>query len=252
MDMHGKKIFVAGASSGIGRATAIMIGNQGGKVILNGRSRERLDETRSMMAGEGHFVMPYDLLQFDGIKQYIRSCIEVDGLKFDGLVFCAGMTRGCSVRMTNMDLLKQIMIENVSTYAALLKVFSSKQVLNNGGAIVALSSAATIHCDKSLAMYASSKAGVEAFSRVASKEFVSRKIRVNTVCPEMTDTPLTRGFFGSVSQENMEMFYPLGPLAPDDVANIIVFLLSDLSSKITGQTIHLSAGNDGRPIDWVI
>lgn len=252
MDMHGKKILVVGASSGIGRATAIMISKLGGKVVLNGRNRERLDETRSKMVGDGHFVMPYDLLQLDGIKQYIRSCIEVDGVKFDGLVFCAGIARECSVRITNMDMLKHMMEENICTYAALLKEFSSKRVLNSGGAIVALSSAATIHCDKALAMYASSKAGVEAFSCVAAKEFVSRKIRVNSVCPEMTDTPLTSAFFGSVSQEQMNMFYPLGPLFPEDVANVVVFLLSDLSSKVTGQRIYLSAGNDGRPIDWVI
>ncbi len=252
MDLNGKKFFVAGASSGIGRATAIMIGKLGGKVVLNGRSVEKLNATRSMMAGDGHFVMPYDLLQFDGMKQYVRNCVEMIGDKFDGLVFSAGIAGSSyAIRMGNIEALKRVLEVNFYTYAALMKEFSSKQVLKNGGAVVAVSSSVTTHWDKSMFMYASSKSGVEAISCVAAREFVSRKIRVNTVCPEMTNTPMTKNFFENMSEEQRTAYYPLGALNPEDVANTIVFLLSDMSSKITGQKIYLSAGNDGRPIDYI-
>lgn len=250
MDLNGKKIFVAGASSGIGQATAIMISKLGGKVVLNGRSEEKLNATRSMMAGDGHFVMPYDLLQFDGMKQYIKNCVETDGVLFDGLVFSAGASTGSAIRVEKLESFKYMMELNFLSYAALLKEFSSKRVLNNGGSIVAISSSITVHYDKTCGAYACSKSAVEAISNVASQEFVRRKVRVNSVCPEITRTPMTRYYFENVSQERSNAYYPLGVLAPEDVANTIVFLLSDMSSKITGQKIYLSAGNDGRPIDY--
>lgn len=250
MDLNGKKIFVAGASSGIGQATAIMISKLGGKVVLNGRSEEKLNATRSMMAGDGHLVMPYDLTRFDGVKQYIKSCTEIDGILFDGLVFSAGATKGSAIRVEKLESFKNMMEANFLSYAALLKEFSSKRILKNGGSIVAISSSITVHYDKACSAYACSKSAVEAISNVASQELVSRKIRVNSVCPEITRTPMTRYYFENVSQERSDAYYPLGVLAPEDVANTIVFLLSDMSSKITGQKIYLSAGNDGRPIDY--
>lgn len=253
MNLCHKKILVAGASSGIGRAAAVMISKLGGKVVLNGRSQERLDETRSMMEGEGHFVMPYDLLQGDGIKQYIKSCVEIDGTPFDGLVFSAGTAgRAATIHIERMEEIKRVMEMNFFTYAALLKEFSSKRVLRNGGAIVALSSCITTHWDKSTFAYACSKSALEAASSIASREFAARNIRVNSVCPEMTNTPMVKSFFQNVPLEQRNIFYPLGALTPEDVANTIVFLLSDRSSKITGQKFYLSAGNDGRPIEYII
>ena len=252
MELNGKKIFVAGASSGIGQATAIMISKLGGKVVLNGRNEERLNETRSMMEGDGHLVMPYDLLQFEGVNRYIRKCVEIDGISFDGLVFSAGVSLGSVIRMTKLDSFRNIMEQNFLPYAALLKEFSSKKVLKNGGSIVALSSSATVHFDKAHSAYACSKNAIEAISNVASHELVRRKIRVNSVCPEMTRTPMTQDYFGTVSQEKRDAHYPLGALEPEDVANTIVFLLSNMSSKITGQKIYLSAGNDGGPINYIL
>lgn len=253
MDLNGKKIFVAGASSGIGQATAIMISQLGGKVILNGRSEEKLNATRAMMVGDGHFVMPYDLLQFDGIKQYIKNCLATDGALFDGLVFSAGVAaRTVGIRAEKLDSFQYIMEKNFLPYVALLKEFSSKRTLKDGGSIVSISSSITVHYGKGSSTYACSKSALEAISNVASRELVERKIRVNSICPEMTRTPMVSYYFETVSQEKSDAYYPLGALSPEDVANAIVFLLSDMSSKITGQKIYLSAGNDGRQIDYVL
>ncbi len=253
LTLQDKKIMVAGASSGIGQAAAVLISRLGGSVVLNGRDVGRLDATLSMLEGDGHHVMPFDLVEFSGIKQYVKDCVKIDGRRFDGLVFCAGKTNGAPIRSENTDQIADVMKANFLTYAALLTEFVSRKVLNDGGSIVALSSSATKHCDKSLFRYASSKAAVETASTVAANELSRRKIRVNVVLPEMTDTPLTHDhFFAAVPPEEIDRFYPLGGLTAMDVANTIIFLLSDMSAKITGQKFYLSAGNDGRPIDYIL
>lgn len=252
LDLTGRKYLITGASSGIGRATAVLVSQLGGKVVLNGRNRERLHETLTLLSGEGHCIMPYDLAGLGGIKAYVDGCIRTDGQRLDGLVFAAGMGAGSVIHAENLKNLQRVMEVNFLPYFAMLKVCSSKRILNDGGAIVAVSSRAAGNPDKAQVSYAGSKAALDAASEVAALEFAKRKVRVNTVRPEMVDTPMSAAFFESVSPEQQEEFYPLGPLTAEDVAQTIVFLLSDMSRKITGQHICLSAGNDGRPIDFLV
>ena len=134
----------------------------------------------------------------------------------------------------------------------LLKEFSSRKVLNDAGSIVALSSRAALFPEKFLSRYATTKAAINITSNIAAQEFAKRKIRVNTICPEMVKTPMTEYFFSSVSQEQLNKFYPLGHLETSDVSDMIIFLLSDMSKKITGQNFYLSAGNAGTAIDGYI
>lgn len=141
---------------------------------------------------------------------------------------------------------------NCVTYVALLKEFASKRVLNNQGSIVAVSSSNTKQLSKSGMSYTASKAALEAVSAIAAKELVGRGIRINTVLPEATVTPMTIKFQNNTTEEQKKQWYPLGTLTAEDVANTIIFLLSDTSRKLTGQNIYLSAGNDGRPIDCII
>lgn len=252
LNLEGEKYLVTGASSGIGQATAILISKLGGKVILNGRSGERLNQTYSKMEGEGHHVMPFDLTNQEGIKTYIDSCLKIDDQRLDGVVFAAGIGGGSVLRAENLENLQHIIEANFLPYFSILKACSSRRVLNDGGSIVAISSRAAKNPDKAQLSYASSKAALDTASEVAALEFAKRRVRVNTVRPEMVDTPMGAAFFESVSPEQQKEFYPLDPLTAEDVANTIAFLLSDMSSKITGQHIYLSAGNDGRPIDFLI
>lgn len=252
LNLTGKKILITGASSGIGQATAQMVSQLGGKVVLTGRDRTRLNHTLSILDGTGHYAIPYDFLDFDGTKTYVEECIRYDAQRFDGLVFSIGIAGGTVTRMENFENLQRIMATNYYTYFNLLRIFSSKKVLNDCGSVVAVSSAAVEHFDKSQVSYASSKAALEAASAVAAKEFVSRKVRVNTVRPEMTVTPMATHFQNNTTADQRDRLYPLGMLTAEDVANMIVFLLSDMSLKLTGQNIYLSAGNDGRPINYIV
>lgn len=246
----GKKYLVTGASSGIGQAAAILISKFGGRVILNGRNEERLHQTLSHMDGEGHHIMPFDLTNLDGIKRYVKDCIDVDGRRFDGMVFSTGIGGGVPIRIEKLDNLKNMMEVSFYPYFALLKEFSSRRVLNDNSSIVAVSSSCIVWPGKSQMSYASGKAALDLSSRIAAKEFLSRKVRVNTVRPIALKSMMTDVFFSQATDEELKENYPLGVLDADDVANSIVFLLSNMSSKITGQNIFLSAGGDGSPMDF--
>ncbi len=247
--LKGKKYLVTGSSSGIGRAVACKIAEQGGSVVLTGRNMERLQETKELLQGDNHYTISYEMSNLDGIKEFVAKSIAIDGRRFDGLVFSTGLARTSLLRMEKISQILKITKVNYLSFAVLLTEFASKKVLNNNGSIIALSSSATIHSDKSQGIYTASKAAIEGICRVAAKEFANRGIRVNAVCPEMVHTTMTQDFFSNTSQQQRKILYPLGDITPEDVADTIIFLLSEQSKKITGQKIYISSGNDGRPIE---
>lgn len=252
LDLFNKKYLVVGASSGIGRAIAILISKLNGKVVLTGRNEEKLQETLSMMSGSNHLIVRYDMNDVLGIKKFVKECMHKIGGKFDGLIFSAGIERCIPIRGENIERIREFYNVSCISYFSLLKEFSSKQVLSDGGSIVAISSRSALFPEKGFLGYGTAKAAINAASIVASQEFAKRKIRVNTICPEIVKTPMAEQFFCSVSQEQLNKLYPLGFLEPEDVADLVVFLLSDLSKKFTGQNLYLSAGNAGTPIDGYI
>ncbi|WP_443683415.1 SDR family NAD(P)-dependent oxidoreductase, partial [Phascolarctobacterium faecium] len=132
---------------------------------------------------------------------------------------------------------------------AIAKAFSSKRISNNGASFVSVSSRAALLPDKSQGVYGASKAAINSYTVAAAKEMSNRLIRFNAVCPEAVDTEMGAGFKDNTTQEARQKIYPLGMLEAEDVADTIIFLLSDMSKKITGQSIWLSAGNDGGSID---
>lgn len=252
--LEGKTYLVIGASSGIGRASAIAISKLGGRVVLSSRNESKLQETLALMDNaDKHIIISYDICNLKGIKEFITNCINQLNTKFDGLIFCAGSARTKLIKMEQLDEFEEDFLLGYKSYLEILKVFSSKRIINDGGSIVALSSRAALFPEKIMARYATTKAAINITSQIAAQEFARRKIRVNTICPEMTKTPMVNHFFDNVTKEQLNKFYPLGFLEPDDVANLVVFLLSDMSKKLTGQNFYLSAGNAGTPIeDYII
>ncbi len=249
LDMSSKKYLIVGASSGIGRAIAIAISRNNGQVVLTSRNEDNLIKTREMMNGTNHIVMPYDIANIDGIKEFIKSCMASVGGRFDGLVFTAGVSRVKPIRTENIDELRSFNEISYLSYVALLKQFSSKRVFNNYGSIVAISSRSALFPEKGYLGYSIAKSAINEASLVAAQELANRGVRVNTICPEMVKTPMTKFFFDNVSKEQLDSFYPLGYLEPEDVADMALFLLSDMSKKITGQNFYLSAGNTGSAIE---
>lgn len=237
--LEGKTILVTGASSGIGRSTAIECSKLGARVLITARNEERLKETLSLMAGEGHELFLADL----SINEDIDSLVEQIPV-LDGLVNNAGFNKMRPILQINEQVFKDLMQINTFAPILLTQRILKKKKLNNGGSIVFTSSTASFRAGVGNSMYACSKAAISAFMKYAAKELASKQIRSNTVCPSMVETDILRD--NMVSEEQIaanKASYPLGRWGrPEEVAWAIIYFLSDASQWVSGTSIILDGG----------
>lgn len=237
--LEGKTILITGASSGIGRATAVVCSQYGGRVVVTGRNEVRLTETLAMLAGEGHETVACDLTSDEDIKTLVGKLS-----KLDGIVHCAGTQQTCITKMLDKATLQRLMDTNFFSAAVLNAALMKAKLLVKGSSVVFVSSAAASRvAEVGNAAYSASKGALTAYSRVLAAELAPRNIRVNTVAPGMVRTALMDKF--DVTEEEFlenEKQYPLGYGKPEDVAYAIVFLLSDASRWITGTDLLMDGG----------
>ena len=227
LNFNGKKYLIFGASSGIGKQVAFQLSQLGARLVLVGRNEEKLQETLEMLDGDGHNILICDVSDFSAAQNAVKTAVSMDNIKLDGCVFSAGIYAMLPLGAVTEEKINKIFATNIVSMMAIAKAFSSKRISNNGA----------------------SKAAINSYTVAAAKEISNRLIRFNAVCPEAVDTEMGAGFKDNTTQEAMQKIYPLGMLEAEDVADTIIFLLSDMSKKITGQSIWLSAGNDGGSID---
>jgi len=244
-EFEGRKMIVFGASSGIGRSCAIRLGEKGAKVILVGRNQERLEEAAGHIP-EGHSViLPCDVSNFDAAQAVVKDAVKLDGVKLDGCVFSVGIAMVYPIIAIQKHVLLEAFQTNLFSLFAVLKIFSSRRISRDGASFVGISSGAALSPEKGQCIYASTKAAFNACISVAAQELVSRRVRVNAVCPEMVDTPMGHDGLNNLSPERLKERYPLSMLVPEDIADTVLFLLSGESKKITGQAIRITAGSVG-------
>lgn len=246
---QGQKIIIFGASSGIGRQTAIQLSQLGAQLVLVGRNEARLHETMELLQGEGHREISCDISEFDAAQTVVADAVKADGVKLDGCLFSAGIYAMYPVSVVKNANIQSLFQTNFFSFVAILKAFSSRRISKDGASFVSISSRAAMIPDKAQGLYGASKAAINAYTFAAAKELASRGIRVNAVCPESVDTPMGVGLKENMPPERLSKIYPLGMLTAADVANTAIYLLSGYSTKITGQAIWLSAGNDGGSIE---
>lgn len=242
--LKGKTILVTGASSGIGKATAIECSKMGATVVITARNEERLTETLNELEGEGHKMIIADLTKDDEVKRLIE---EVDNL--DGIALCAGKPMTLPVLFCTPDKFADIYQTNLFAPFELLRILIRKKKINKQASIVYIVSiGGTERCTPGNAIYGSGKAALKSIIRYSAVELGSKSIRVNGICPGMVETPLIHR--GSISEEQMaedKKRYPLGRYGqPIDIANGVIYLLSDASSWLTGQSIVIDGGITAR------
>lgn len=239
--LEDKSILVTGASSGIGRETAIRLAEQGASVLLTGRNKIALSETLSLMKNpEIHSIHSADIEDPSAFK----ALIEIIGL-CDGVVHCAGMHKFQPCRYINENQLRQIMHVNFELPVLLTKELLKGRKINKNGSIVFISSIAAWNVSAGSLIYGSSKAALNAAVRSFALELSVSKIRVNAVSPGMVKTNFIRKYNTSISQEQLdedEIMYPLGYGTPEDVANAVIFFLCDASKWITGSNLTMDGG----------
>jgi len=244
LDLSGKRILVTGASAGIGQGTAILLSKLGARVICVGRREAGLAETQSMMEGEGHRFVQFDLTQIDEIPKWMKE-LAADGGLLSGLVHCAGITFARPLRIMTPKDFSAIVTIHLEAAVFLVKGFRQKGVCDGGGSVVFLSSVAAIRGVPSIAAYAASKGGLISLARTLALELMGEKIRVNCVLPALVQTAMTDHYESMLTPEDFQKVkdgYPMGFGTPEDVANAIAFFLSGASRWITGASLVLDGG----------
>lgn len=244
--LENKVILVTGASSGIGKATAIECAKLGATVIITARNEHRLVEVfQSLDASfeQQHQMIIADLATDEGISKLVAAVPALDGVASNAGI----VVELVPVKFLKNDVMQQTLDLNTLSHAKLARDLFKKKKLNKGASYVFTSSAGGVTAFAvGNSAYGMSKAAINAFSKYCAVDFATRQIRCNAVCPGMIKTPMTAPT-GEVSEENyqedIKKHYLLGRYGePEEVARTIVFLLSDASSFITGVSIMVDGG----------
>lgn len=233
--LSGKTILVTGASSGIGRATAIECSKMGAKVILTARNRERLDETLSLMEGDGHLIILADLTLEHEIQKLVESVAEVNGI-----VNAVGKLCDKPIKYYSSSAVEDTFRVNTFSSIYLTREMHKKNKLCSGASLIFISSIASyLHPTVGNGIYCATKASLEAFSRQCAIELHNQKIRANTINPGIIETPMINRFMEN-SFFDKELLNFMGK--PEDVARLAVYLLSDASAFVTGSSFVIDGG----------
>ena len=226
---------VTGASSGIGKAVALKLVEEGAKVLAVARNLGRLEELKAECVNpENCFVEAADLAEhLSDMPLYLKALKEKYG-KFSGIACCAGQILFKPASSTEYK--ESVDLFNINYFAPvmMIKSFLDKRICVGGASAVAVASADAFLREKGLCIYSGTKAALQASLSTIAKEVALRGFRVNTVSPSDIKTPMTMND-GMVSlRQGREESYPLGFGEPDDVAELVVFLLSKKAKWLTG------------------
>ncbi|MCS4511202.1 SDR family NAD(P)-dependent oxidoreductase [Xylophilus ampelinus] len=239
--LSGKRILVTGASSGLGRQIAIVCAASGAQMVICGRNSDRLQESLSQLAGEGHVTITGDLTD-DAV---IASTVESAG-SIDGVVHCTGISIPMPARMARREFVERLYNINVFTPQLLTNQLLARNKINRNGSILFMSSSAAVRGVHGTSIYAGTKAALIAAARCIALETAKRGIRVNCLAPDLVETPMLYGSGANMPTdqwlEEQRAIHPLGLGTPDDVANAAVFFLSPASRWITGTTLIMDGG----------
>ena len=237
--LKGKTILVTGASSGIGQATAVECAQMGAEVVITGRDTERLQATADLV-GTPKALIAADLTNQEDVERLVAALPPLDGA-----VLCAGNSTTLPLQFGSREKFDEMFNVNFFAPVELLRLMYKKKVLQKGASVVLIASIGGTHSFMpGNGVYGASKAALNSLMKYAAREYASRKIRVNSICPGMVDTPLIHR--GTITEEQLAedaKRYPLGRYGkPDDIANGVVYLLSDASSWLTGHDLVIDGG----------
>lgn len=242
----GRTYLVTGASSGIGKALGQRIAADGGRVVMIARDRQKLEKTMSEMPkSEDHLIIDYDLTDFEHYNE-IFSRIKKEGVKLDGLVHCAGIADVLPLRIMNRNNALKLFDIHYFAFIELVK-FYVKKGISDGGSIVGVS-AMNVHTpQKCMTAYAAAKSAVESACKTLALELTEKGIRINSVIVGGVATNIAGNMSEVVAAvgstyENPVQRQLLGTEKPEQIADVISFLLSDESSCITGRALYADAG----------
>lgn len=239
--LEGKTILVTGASSGIGKATAIECAKMGAKLVITGRNEERLNEVFNSLEGDGHIQILADLSNEEDIQRLVN---EIPVL--NGCVNNAGYNIMSVIQFIKKDNLDHIMNVNLTAPIMLTHLLvKSKKIAKDSSIVFTSSISARGRNSVGNSMYSATKGGLSSFMKNAALELAAKRIRCNAVLPGMVETPLKEGK-SNITEEQWEINRQLYPLKrfgkPEEIAYGIIYLLSDASAWVTGTELVIDGG----------
>jgi len=239
-NLENKNIIVTGASGGIGNAIIKKLNEAGANILASGTRIEKLEELKDNF--KKIKILKFDISQSDKIEEFIENATSELGGSLDGIVNNAGITQdNLAIRMSLDEWQKVINVNLTSTF--LMSKFAIKKMLKNkSGKIVNITSVVGHTGNLGQANYTASKAGIVAMSKSLAIEYAKKNININCISPGFIQTAMT----DKIDDKFKEVIISKIPSArlgkPDDIANAVLFLSSDQSSYINGETIHVNGG----------
>ncbi len=240
MNLENKKIIITGATGGIGNSIVKRLSDAGAKILATGTRLEKLEELKSKFKNTN--ILKFDISKSDEIEEFIENAIKQLGGGLDCLINNAGITQdNLAIRM-NIDEWKKVIDINLTSTFLLSKFAVKKMLKNKYGKIINITSVVGHTGNLGQANYTASKAGIVAMSKSLAIEYAKKNININCISPGFIKTEMT----DKIEEKFKEAIISKIPSSrlgePEDVANAVLFLASDQSNYINGETIHVNGG----------
>ncbi len=239
-DLKNKNIIVTGASGGIGNSIVQKLNDQEVNILASGTKIEKLNDLKNKF--NNIKILKFDISQTDKIEEFIENAVNELGGNLDCIINNAGITQdNLAIRMSISDWKKVIDINLTSTF--LLSKFSIKKMLKNKkGKIINITSVVGHTGNLGQSNYTASKAGIVAMSKSLAIEYAKKNININCISPGFIKTAMTE----KIDEKFKEAIISKIPSArlgePEDIANAVIFLASNQSDYINGETLHVNGG----------
>ena len=239
-DLKGKNIIVTGASGGIGNSIVKRLNDFGANILASGTKSEKLDMLKSQFKDIN--TLKFDISQVEKIEEFLENATKELGGNLDCIINNAGITQdNLAIRMSIDEWKKVIDINLTSTF--LLSKFAIKKMLKNkSGKIINITSVVGHTGNLGQSNYTASKAGIIAMSKSLAIEYAKKNININCISPGFIKTAMTE----KIDEKFKEIIISKIPSArlgePEDIANAVIFLASNQSDYINGETLHVNGG----------
>ena len=240
MNLENKKIIITGATGGIGNSIVKRLSDAGAKILATGTRLEKLEELKSKFKNTD--ILKFDISKGDEIEEFIENATKQLGGGLDCLINNAGITQdNLAIRM-NIDEWKKVIDINLTSTFLLSKFAIKKMLKNKYGKIINITSVVGHTGNLGQANYTASKAGIVAMSKSLAIEYAKKNININCISPGFIKTEMTDKIEEKFKEAIISKIPSSRLVEPEDVANAVLFLASDQSNYINGETIHVNGG----------
>ena len=239
-DFNNKKILITGASGGIGKSLCEQFMQSNARIVFTSSNRENLDNLKSKY-GDRHFYYLLDLLDVDNLANQIKE-ISLNHKDIDVLINNAGIAKDNLILRMKSEQWNDVINVNLNSNFHIIKSILPNMIKNRCGKIIGITSVVAFTGNPGQSNYTASKSGMISMYKSLALEVAQRNININLIAPGFIESPMTDSLNDDQKNSIMEKIPMKKFGSPIDIANLTLFLSSDLSSYITGQTFHVNGG----------